>query len=128
MEFKKIGVIHSPYDREGNNKPPGKGLKDVVSKIEIYDQYKDGLYGLKVGDKIQVLYWADKANRQSLLVKRHGDLKEMGVFSIRSPHRPNPILVSECDVLEIDGNILSVNYLEALDQSYLLDIKIAMRR
>lgn len=39
MELKKIGIIHSPYDRERKNKAPGQGKKDVYSKIEVLKEY-----------------------------------------------------------------------------------------
>ncbi|MDO5047691.1 MAG: tRNA (N6-threonylcarbamoyladenosine(37)-N6)-methyltransferase TrmO [Anaerococcus sp.] len=128
MKFKNIGIIHSPYDRKRINKPPTQGREDVESIIEVFKEYEDGLIGLKKGDKILVLYWADEADRDFLVSKGGHFIKkeERGVFSIRSPHRPNPILVSKCEILAIKDNVLQVNGLEALDESMLLDIKISV--
>ncbi len=64
-------------------------------------------------------------NRKELIVPRRGNEKLQGIFSLSSSHRPNPILISYCEILEINKNILVVNRLEALDDSILLDIKIS---
>lgn len=124
MQLKEIGIIHSPYDREGKNKPPMQGLDKVESTIEVHKEYEDGLTSLKDGDRILVLYWADLASRTKLISDFVGHGAGKGVFSIRSPHRPNPILVSKASIVERDGNILKVRGLEAIDGSSLLDIKI----
>lgn len=127
MELIEIGKIHSPYDRKGERKPPKQGSdEDLLSQIEVYRNYKDGLKTLKEGDKILVLYWADMADREKLISDFVGHSAGKGVFSIRSPHRPNPILLSEVLIERIEDNILTVKGLEALDGSSLLDIKISI--
>lgn len=126
MDLKEIGIIHSPYDRKGLNKPPSQGASVVLSQLEVYKKYQEGLLGLHPSDKIMVIYWADEAKRDQLLARRKGHGPKLGVFALRSPHRPNPLLVTEARIEKIEGNILSVRGLEALDGSSLIDIKISI--
>lgn len=46
-----------------------------------------------------------------------------GVFSTRSPDRPNPIGLHEVTIVEIGTNAITVNMLEAVDGTPVLDIK-----
>jgi tRNA-Thr(GGU) m(6)t(6)A37 methyltransferase TsaA len=48
---------------------------------------------------------------------------EQGVFSTRSPHRPNPIGLHRVEVLSIDGGRVQVSNLEAVDGTPILDVK-----
>ena len=45
---------------------------------------------------------------------------------MRSPHRPNPIALSLCEIISIKNNIIRVRGLEALNNSPILDIKKAI--
>ena len=46
-----------------------------------------------------------------------------GVFSTRSPHRPNPIGLHRAEITAVDGGRLRVRHLEALDGTPILDVK-----
>jgi tRNA-Thr(GGU) m(6)t(6)A37 methyltransferase TsaA len=72
-----------------------------------------------------VLTWLDRARRDVLKVHPRGDLarEPQGVFSTRSPDRPNPIGLHRVQVAEIDGARLRVRNLEALDGTPVLDLK-----
>jgi tRNA-Thr(GGU) m(6)t(6)A37 methyltransferase TsaA len=72
-----------------------------------------------------VLTWLDRASRDVLTVHPRGDLNNpmRGVFSTRSPDRPNPIGLHPVHILEIEGNRIHVRNLEALDGTPILDIK-----
>jgi tRNA (Thr-GGU) A37 N-methylase len=47
-----------------------------------------------------------------------------GVFSTRSPRRPNPIGVSELQVLEVEDSRLLVRGLDVVDTTPIVDIKM----
>ncbi|MET8277725.1 TrmO family methyltransferase [Micromonospora sp. NPDC005174] len=49
--------------------------------------------------------------------------RQGGVFSTRSPHRPNPIGLHRVRVLAVDGLRVEVADLEALDGTPVLDVK-----
>jgi tRNA-Thr(GGU) m(6)t(6)A37 methyltransferase TsaA len=85
----------------------------------------DGLGSLRPGDEILVLTWLDRARRDVLSVHPRGDASrpQEGVFSTRSPHRPNPIGLHRAEITAIDGRRVRVRHLEALDGTPILDVK-----
>jgi tRNA (Thr-GGU) A37 N-methylase len=48
---------------------------------------------------------------------------ELGVFSTRSPDRPNPIGLHPVEVVAVDGLRMQVRDLEAIDGTPILDVK-----
>lgn len=123
MKLIIIGTIESKYNAE--NKAPHQGFHaPSISKIHLKEEVMDAARELEVGDLIQVLYLASHAPRHTRSTPPHGDQKEKGVFSLRSPGRPNPINVTLAKILSIQGNTLEVLGLDALDGSPLVDIKI----
>jgi tRNA-Thr(GGU) m(6)t(6)A37 methyltransferase TsaA len=84
-----------------------------------------GLDGIAVGDEIIVLTWLHEADRRVLTVHPRGDLTrpEQGVFSTRSPSRPNPIGLHRVRVLSLDGIRIQVSGLEAIDGTPIVDLK-----
>ncbi|QSZ66896.1 tRNA (N6-threonylcarbamoyladenosine(37)-N6)-methyltransferase TrmO [Methanofollis aquaemaris] len=122
MELVAIGTIRSPYTTP-DDAPRQGWLNDVESEIEVYPAYAEGLEDLEGCDRLVVLYWLDRADRSLLRATPPGQTRSRGVFSTRSPHRPNPIALSVVDLLAIKGTTLRVQGLEALDGSPLLDLK-----
>lgn len=129
MELKSLGTITSPY-KEGGIDPPRQGfLNEIESTIVVDEAYRPAMLGLKEGMKVLVLYWAGKADRKALVKTSHkGKKEDRGVFSLRSPSRPNPINASSCLIvgIDIETGRIRLKGLEALDGSRLVDIKIAI--
>ena len=88
------------------------------------------LAGLVPGARIIVLTWFDRADRDVLRTRPRGDPNraEQGVFTTRSPDRPNPIGLHEVTVLAVDGARVRVDGMDALDQTPILDIKPVLER
>ena len=84
-----------------------------------------GLRDLRIGTEILVLTWLDRGRRDVLTVHPRGDTTrdERGVFSTRSPNRPNPIGLHPVEIVSVDGTRLLVRNLEAIDGTPILDIK-----
>ncbi|WP_298670298.1 tRNA (N6-threonylcarbamoyladenosine(37)-N6)-methyltransferase TrmO [uncultured Methanofollis sp.] len=122
MELVPIGVIRSPYRVHGDAPRQGR-LSDVVSEIVVYPAYAPALSDIGKHRHLIVLYWLDRADRSALKATPPGTERELGVFSTRSPNRPNPIALCLVDLIAVDGLTLRVRGLEALDGSPLLDIK-----
>lgn len=118
LDVVRIGSVHDA----------GEGL----SLLEVMRGYRDGMLGLSAGDRVQVLYWMHElahGDRRALRVHRRGDSNApiCGVFSLRSPMRPNPIGVTEVEIVEVRENGLLVTGLDARDGSPLIDVKAACR-
>ena len=96
------------------------------AEIRIRGEFVAGLEGLCPGDEVLVLFWMDRADRTRLRVHPRGDPNRplRGVFSTRSPHRPNPIGATVVELLSLEGTRLRVRGLDAWEGSPVLDIKI----
>jgi tRNA-Thr(GGU) m(6)t(6)A37 methyltransferase TsaA len=85
----------------------------------------DALHGIQPGDEIILLTWLDRARRDVLRVHPRGDVSrpQQGVFSTRSPVRPNPIGLHRVAVEAIEGNRMHVRNLEAINGTPIVDVK-----
>jgi tRNA-Thr(GGU) m(6)t(6)A37 methyltransferase TsaA len=129
MELRPIGTVESPLaDRASAPKQGDEGAPDAWL---VFDPaVADGLEGVAAGDELLVLTWLDRAARDVLRVYPRGDLSrgEHGVFTTRSPDRPNPIGLHRVRVLAVEGTRLRVADLEALDGTPIVDVKPVLRR
>ena len=119
-----VGRVESILvDRDSAPKQGDEGSPD--SWIIFEPRFADALRDLYVGEQILVLTWLDRARRDVLAVHPRGDRSRplTGVFSTRSPDRPNPIGLHRVRVLAIEGLRLKVANLEALDATPVLDVK-----
>jgi tRNA-Thr(GGU) m(6)t(6)A37 methyltransferase TsaA len=85
----------------------------------------EGIRDLSVGDHVIVVSWLDRASRDVLSTRPRGDPDRplTGVFSTRSPDRPNPIGLHRVQILAREGLRILVSDLEALDRTPILDVK-----
>ncbi|KAF5435807.1 tRNA (Thr-GGU) A37 N-methylase [Candidatus Methanophagaceae archaeon] len=103
---------------------PRQASKSVqIAEIEVFEEFAGGLKDIDGFSHIVVLYWLHKSQGYSLLVVTPWDAKPHGVFTTRSPRRPNPIGLSVVELIERKGNILRVKGIDACDGTPLLDIK-----
>jgi tRNA-Thr(GGU) m(6)t(6)A37 methyltransferase TsaA len=93
--------------------------------LVIEPHLAEGIRDLRAGDQIIVLTWLDRARRDVLSARPRGEETRapVGVFSTRSPDRPNPIGLHRVEILAVDGLRIEVSNLEALDATPVLDIK-----
>ena len=122
--LRPIGVIRSPIAEPRH--APRQGEESTVSgRLIVDERYREGLIGIEAGQKIVILYWMHLAERDLLQVHPRGDRTRpmRGVFSTRSPQRPNPISLQVVDVARVQGTVIDVVGLDAIDGTPLLDIK-----
>jgi len=119
-----IGRIESPLNDLAV--APKQGIEGAPEAwLALDPEMGPGLRDLLVGSNILVLTWLDRASRDVLSVYPRGEANhgERGVFSTRSPSRPNPIGLHPVEILSIDGTRLRVSNMEAVDGTPILDIK-----
>lgn len=128
-ELQIIGVLHGDIKSRADA-PKNFDESKRVGTLEIFPEYQEGLDGIAVGQTIVVLFWLHKSVRDVLKVYPRGDKTNglRGVFSTRSPIRPNPIAISELKVLAIHGNHVEVSGLDILDGTPIIDIKKQLDR
>lgn len=91
--------------------------------IELDPRYADGLLDIERCSHLIVLYWMDEARRDLVRqVPKHLG-RPRGVFSLRSPVRPNPIALSVVELLRVDGQRLTIRHIDCRDGTPLIDIK-----
>jgi tRNA-Thr(GGU) m(6)t(6)A37 methyltransferase TsaA len=85
----------------------------------------EGLRNIRAGDDLILITWLDRARRDVLTVHPRGDASRPpeGVFSTRSPHRPNPLGLHEVHVTAVESGRLQVRSLEAIDGTPIVDVK-----
>ncbi len=123
-DLQPIGWVESPLvDLELAPKQGDEGSPEALIAFE--QAVSEGLRDLQPGTHVMVLTWLDRASRNVLRVHPRGDpaRPEQGVFSTRSPHRPNPIGLHRVEILSIDGTRVRVRNLEALDGTPVVDVK-----
>ncbi len=122
LELTIIGTVKSPYNNRGEAPHQGRNREDL-SQIIIQPEFEEALEGLEKHHQLFILYWFDQAEEPLLKVVPHGRTQKRGIFSTRAPPRPNPIGLTLVDLVKLEGPILTVRGLEALDGSPVLDIK-----
>lgn len=122
MQVNAIGRVNSPFKAKKGSPHQGR-FSDEVSTITVFPEYAEALEGIESGQNLHVIYWMDRADSVSLKVVPYGRTEKRGVFSTRAPVRPNPMGLCLVKLVQIQGNILRVKWLDALDGSPVLDIK-----
>jgi tRNA (adenine37-N6)-methyltransferase len=119
-----IGFIRSPF-RETGAIPKGLGAKhEAEGAIEMLREFSAGLQDIEGFSHLFVLWEFDRADGFDLIAHPPSDEgREHGVFSTRSPRRPNPIGLTVVDLLRRDGSVLHVRGVDMLDGTPVLDIK-----
>ena len=129
-ELKFIGKIQSSLKRlEDCPRQEDEGAPEA--EIVIYPEFMEGIKDIQVGAEILLLTWFHMADRSVLATHPRNDKKApmTGVFSTRSPDRPNPIGIHLLKVIAVSSNgVIKVTALEALDQTPVIDIKSDWRR
>jgi tRNA-Thr(GGU) m(6)t(6)A37 methyltransferase TsaA len=123
-EIRAIGRVGSPLTdladapRQGDEGGP-------EATLAFDDAVAAALADLRPGDDVLLLTWLDRADREVLAVHPRSDPDRplTGVFSTRSPDRPNPIGLHRVTIRAVDGTRVRVSDLEAIDGTPILDIK-----
>lgn len=122
IEIEPIGYVRT----DAEDVPRHWTISDVEGTLVVNEKFLKGLKDIEVGQQIVVLFNFHKSRKFSddLLIQHppHKD-RPMGVFSICSPKRPNPIGLSVVEVLAVTGSEIHVKGIDMLDGTPILDIK-----
>ena len=124
FEIKSIGKVSSSLKsleaapRQADEGAPEAWLVFEPAAVE-------GLRNIRPGDELVLITWLDRARRDVLSVQPRGEVSRPaeGVFSTRSPHRPNPLGLHDVTVTAIEGGRVRVRGLEAIDGTPIIDLK-----
>ncbi len=123
-EVHPIGHVESPL-REPADAPRQGSEVDGVAWLVLDETMGEGVRDVEVGSELVVVTWLHRSRRDVLVVHPRGEVEapERGVFSTRSPNRPNPIGLHRVRVVAVEGTRLQVRNLEAIDGTPVVDIK-----
>jgi tRNA-Thr(GGU) m(6)t(6)A37 methyltransferase TsaA len=124
FEVSVIGHVQSPLtdlDQAPLQGDEGAPAAWVVFEPDVRDAWRN----IKVGTALTILTFLDRSDRSVLAVHPRGDVRRpvQGVFTTRSPDRPNPIGLHDVRVLDIGDEGILVSDLEAIDGTPVLDVK-----
>jgi tRNA-Thr(GGU) m(6)t(6)A37 methyltransferase TsaA len=129
FDLRAVGFVESPIgDRSSAPKQGDEGAPEATIVFE--DAVADALTDVRPGSDVLVFTWLHQAARDVLRVHPRGELAnpEEGVFSTRSPDRPNPIGLHRVQVVAVDGLRVRVRDLEAVDGTPVVDVKPVLGR
>jgi tRNA-Thr(GGU) m(6)t(6)A37 methyltransferase TsaA len=121
IHLRSIGHVENAFSRSA----PPEQIRAHESRLVLKEEFVEGLEGLHAGDRLTVLFHFHLSLGYDLLQHPRGDISRArrGVFTMCSPRRPNGIGTSFVELVAIQGSVLVVRGLDALDGSPLLDIK-----
>ena len=123
LTYHPIGTIHSPFKDLAGMPIQPSGESAGPGTVEILPEFVQGLKDLEGFSHVILLYHFHRVERVSLTVTPFLDSETHGIFATRAPTRPNPIGISVVRLIKIEGNTLSLENLDILDGTPLLDIK-----
>ncbi len=124
VELIVVGRVESTLRDPGDApRQPDEGAPPA--RVVVAPEFGAALVGLAAGDRITLVTWLDRADRTRLTTRPRGDAArdEVGVFATRSPDRPNPLGHHDVTITAIDEHGFTVDALEALDGTPVVDVK-----
>jgi tRNA-Thr(GGU) m(6)t(6)A37 methyltransferase TsaA len=119
-----VGWVESPLTDRAQ--APRQGAEGAPAAWLVFEPaVAEAIGDLASGMEIIVLTWFDRADRGVLVTRPRDDPARppTGVFSTRSPDRPNPIGLHRVRIVTVDGLRILVEPLEALDKTPVIDVK-----
>jgi len=119
-----VGTVRSSLIRPEDAPRQGRTAA-TEAVLEIDPACAEALAGIGENERLIVICWLHLSSRDRLRVHPRNDNSnpERGVFSTRSPLRPNPFAIYTVDLLEVDGPRLRVRGIDAVDGTPVLDIR-----
>ena len=122
IEFEPIGFVKTAVGKV----PRHWTVSEAEGLIVVNEGYAEGLKDVEAGQRIVVLFYFHQSPQftPEFLVQTPPHRNErLGIFSICSPIRPNPIGMSVVEVLGVEGRTIRIKGLDMLDGTPVLDIK-----
>jgi tRNA (adenine37-N6)-methyltransferase len=123
ITYKPIGIIHSEHTIAEKTPIQPVYAKGCKGHVEVFPEFAEGLRDLEGFSHIYLLYHFHRSGQIKLIVKPFLQDEDRGIFSTRSPYRPNAIGLSVVEVIGRENNILHVYGMDILSETPLLDIK-----
>ena len=122
-----IGRIASPWMTRESCPKNMRTARETGQKavLTIDAPYREGLRGLERASHVIILSWLHHAPRTLIVHKPRHAAEAKGVFSLRSPARPNPIGLHVARLIGLDQHTgrIDLDAIDVLDGTPVIDIK-----
>jgi tRNA (adenine37-N6)-methyltransferase len=126
LRLEPIGVVRTAFRAKAEAPRQPGAAAGVPGRIELFPghNFEHALEDLAGWDYIWVIYWfhLNAAWRPKVLPPRSTSGRK-GLFSTRSPHRPNPLGLSALRLDRVEGLTLHLRAVDMVDGTPVLDIK-----
>lgn len=104
----------------------------VIAEIELAAHVPAAAFdGISGFSHLEIIYYFDKVQQEKVVFSGHPrgnrDYPLTGIFAQRKKDRPNRIGLTTVELLEHNGRIIKVKFLDAIDGTPVLDIKPVFR-
>jgi tRNA-Thr(GGU) m(6)t(6)A37 methyltransferase TsaA len=121
IQFTPIGVIENEFVE-----CVPEGWEAMLSRIVLAEPWVPALEGLEAFSHLWVLSHLHGIQGEIELhvhPQSREDLPAVGLFATRTPRRPNPIGLTPVELVSVQGSVLTVRGLDALNGTPVLDLK-----
>ena len=121
IRINPVGVVKTPV--KDIYAMPMEGERAIV---EIKEEYVPALQRIEENSHLWIICWFDQADRQMLQTMpriMEPEPLKFGVFALRCFSRPNPVAITLVSLEKVEGNLLYVTGLDAVEGTPVLDIK-----
>ena len=123
MYFNPIGLIKTPFKTKEECPIQPRYSSHATGTVELFKEYEAGLKDIEDFSHIYLLYLLDRAGEIKLVRETFLDDNPHGIYASRHPCRPNGIGLSIVRLIKREKNVLTVENVDVLDNTPLLDIK-----
>lgn len=126
FEIEPIGYVSTEYEDSYYKSVRNEKRKYSKAIITMNEKYKIGIKDLKKGMKITLIFYFHKSNDYDMVSSTHFSKEPLGIYSSRSPRRPNNLGITTTKILEIKDNIIVVETSDMINGTPIIDIKPAI--
>ncbi len=125
FEIEPIGYVTTEYDDSFYKSVKNEKRKYSEAKITMNEKYKIGIKDLKKGMKITLIFYFHKSNDYNMVSPTHFSNEPLGIYSSRSPRRPNNLGITTTKILKIEDNVITIETSDMINGTPIIDIKPA---
>jgi len=123
VQYHAVGLVRSAHaELDGMPLQPAAD-RTGPSRIDVTEPHRGCLVDLDGFSHVWVIAHLHESVGWGPVVDPFLDDRPRGTFASRSPHRPNPVSISLCALVAVDGEGIVVEGLDLLDGTPVLDLK-----
>lgn len=123
ISIEPIGYIYTKYEDRKNTPPQGRESEESHGYIQIEKDFLDGICDLKENTYITIIFYFNRSKGYKLITPSRLSIEPMGVFSTRSPDRPNSLGITSVKITKIEKDKIFFLGADMLNKTPVIDIK-----